>query len=91
MGNLTPRYNLGYTLDMKTAISIPDPLFEQAEIVAKELALSRSQLYAKAVEAFVSCRRQADVTEKLNVVYGEQPSAIDPVLMQLQISSLRTA
>ncbi|MEM6753148.1 MAG: ChpI protein, partial [Cyanobacteria bacterium P01_C01_bin.38] len=33
---------------MKTAISIPDPLFEAAEQFAKRLGLSRSELYAMA-------------------------------------------
>jgi len=85
---LTTRYNLGYTIDMKTAISIPDPIFQQAELVAEELSLSRSELYAKAVEAFISSRRQSDITAKLNEVYLEQRSTLDPVLLQLQTSSL---
>ena len=73
---------------MKTAISIPDPIFEQAELVAKELSLSRSALYAKAVETFICQNQDADVTEKLNQVYGEESSAVDPVLLALQTSSL---
>ncbi|HEX9737109.1 MAG TPA: ChpI protein, partial [Thermoanaerobaculia bacterium] len=30
---------------MKTAISLPDPLFEAAEALAARLSMSRSQLY----------------------------------------------
>lgn len=73
---------------MKTAISIPDTLFKEAELAARELSISRSELYAKAVEAFVRSRCQADVTEKLNQVYGKESAGLDPLLSQLQASSL---
>jgi hypothetical protein len=34
---------------MKTAISIPDAIFEQAEELAQKQGLSRSELYTKAI------------------------------------------
>ena len=37
---------------MKTAVTIPDPLFDAAEKLAKQLDLSRSEFYARAVEAY---------------------------------------
>ena len=73
---------------MKTAISIPDPLFEAAEAVARRLGLSRSALYARAVDAFVRAHRGKGVTEALDAVYATEESALDPVLGQLQASSL---
>jgi hypothetical protein len=73
---------------MKTAISIPDPIFEQAELVAKKLSLSRSELYAKAVETFISHHQSADITAKLDEVYADESSAPDPVLLALQTNSL---
>jgi hypothetical protein len=73
---------------MKTAISIPDPIFEQAELLAQELSLSRSELYTKAVEVFISHHQSADVTEKLNQVYAEESSAPDSVLLALQARSI---
>jgi len=42
---------------MKTAISIPDPLFDAAEDVADRLGVSRSQLYAKALAEYVAKHR----------------------------------
>jgi metal-responsive CopG/Arc/MetJ family transcriptional regulator len=36
---------------MKTAVSMPDSIFEAAEALAKRLRMSRSQLYTKAVQA----------------------------------------
>jgi metal-responsive CopG/Arc/MetJ family transcriptional regulator len=47
---------------MKTAISIPDALFEEAEKAAKDLGLSRSKFIQTAVEDFLRRRRDAEVT-----------------------------
>jgi metal-responsive CopG/Arc/MetJ family transcriptional regulator len=38
---------------MKTAISLPDPVFEEAESLAKQLGVSRSELYTKALKAYL--------------------------------------
>ena len=73
---------------MKTAISIPDPLFEAAERAAKRLEMTRSQLYARAVEQFVKRLESQDVTAKLNAVYAEESSALDPALERLQAAAL---
>lgn len=73
---------------MKTAVSIPDALFQQAEIAAKELSLSRSEFYARAVEAFLRAREQSDVTESLNRVYATEPSELDEVWAKMQFSSI---
>jgi metal-responsive CopG/Arc/MetJ family transcriptional regulator len=45
---------------MKTAISIPDELFSAAEEAARRMAVSRSEFYAKAVEAYL---RESDSRE----------------------------
>jgi hypothetical protein len=73
---------------MKTAISIPDAVFEAAERVAKRLAISRSQLYTAAISEFIKSREQDDVTKRLNEVYAKEPSSIPPELVQAQIRSL---
>lgn len=62
---------------MKTAISIPDPLFAAAEAAARQLGLSRSALYARALRRYLSRHRQAAVTERLDAVYATQPSHAD--------------
>jgi hypothetical protein len=73
---------------MKRAISIPDPLFAEAERAANELSLSRSEISARAVAAFLKSRGQADVTQRLNEVQGEEPSSLHPVLMRLHAASI---
>jgi len=58
---------------MKTAISVPNDLFADAERLARRLKKSRSRMYAEAVAEYVA-RHDADaVTAKLNEVLGEHP------------------
>lgn len=73
---------------MKTAISIPDPIFDAAEQVAGRLGLSRSELYARAVAEFVRRHRDDKVTQALNRVYSRHSSRLDPVLEKIQYASL---
>jgi len=88
--DLQPRYNHGYTLTMKTAISIPDSIFEEAERLAKIRGWSRSELYSKAVSTYVNRERFLGVREKLDAVYGQDvdDSAVDPLLAKAQARSL---
>lgn len=55
---------------MKTAISIPDELFKEAEITAKQLGLARSQLYVKAINEFIVHHNKERITEKLNSIHS---------------------
>jgi metal-responsive CopG/Arc/MetJ family transcriptional regulator len=73
---------------MKTAISIPDEIFEAAEELTKRLGVSRSELFSKAVSSFVKSHRNEGVTDQLNKIYGEEESFLDPVLNRLQHQSL---
>lgn len=75
---------------MKTAISIPDPIFESAEKLARRLGISRSQLYATAVDALVEKYRYSGVTEQLDAVYKVDPSAsgLDRDFEEMQDQSL---
>ncbi len=74
---------------MKTAISLPDHVFEDAEKLARRLGMSRSELYAKAVSQYLSDHREAGVTVKLNEIYENESSALDPVSHALQFASLQ--
>lgn len=73
---------------MKTAISIPDAIFEAAEQLAKQLGLSRSQLYTTAIASYVKAHRQDHITEQLNQVYATEDSSVDKVVQQLQTLSM---
>lgn len=65
---------------MKAAVSLPDPLFEAADELAKRLGMSRSELFAAALEAYLRGHHQAGVTERLNEIYGKEESSLDPVM-----------
>lgn len=51
---------------MKTAISIPDELFQDAERLAMRLQTSRSQLYARALSEFIARHDNDRVTELMD-------------------------
>jgi metal-responsive CopG/Arc/MetJ family transcriptional regulator len=81
---------LQYNFGMKTAISLPDEVFEAAEALAERLGMSRSQLYARAVEEYLAKHRDQDLTARLNDVYGEEESGLDPALRRAQGRTLRS-
>jgi len=60
---------------MKTAISIPDDVFTNAEKLARALKKSRSQLYCHALKEYVARHAPDQVTEALDRVCGDRPPA----------------
>ena len=77
-----------YTQTVKAAVSLPDPLFEAADDLAKRLGISRSELFAAALEAYLRGHREAGVTERLNEIYGKEESSLDPVMAAIQSASI---
>ncbi len=69
---------------MKTAISVPDVVFQAAEKAARELRISRSRLYAEAVAFYIDAYRKRNITDGLNRIYSKESSKADPVLSKLQ-------
>ena len=58
----------GYTLGMKTAVSVPDDIFEKAERLAHGARRSRSEVYSAALREYVARHAPDEVTEALNEV-----------------------
>lgn len=56
---------------MKTAVSIPDEVFEQAEALAHQAKRSRSDLYARALTEYVARHAPDRVTEGMNRVLDQ--------------------
>ena len=73
---------------MKTAISIPDALFESADALAARLGVSRSRLYADAVAEYLATHRDTDVTARLNRVYAQETGGIAKALRKAQALSV---
>ncbi len=88
-GKILTEYNQGYTMTlMKTAISIPNDVFEAAEKAARRLGMSRSQLYTNAVSEFLRRHFSDAVTEELDRIYALESSELDPTTQALQIAGL---
>lgn len=87
-----------YTHVMRTAVSLPDELFKEAENVAKTLHMSRSELYAIALKKFLLGRDEEEmsdkltgeeITRKLNEVYGDSPAKVDEAFHRAQMEVMK--
>ncbi len=73
---------------MKTAISIPDPIFQAAENMAKRLGMSRSELFTVAMSKYMKETKYQNVTESLNKIYSQNINNLDTELLSMQLESL---
>lgn len=76
--DLQGRY--GYTAGMKTAISIPDDIFEKAERLARRTRKTRSQLFSEAIKEYMARHTPEEVTETMNRIIGEIGEMADPFI-----------
>ena len=74
---------------MKTAVSIPDPVFRAADQLARRMHVSRSEVYARALVRMLEQEDDASITARLNELYAVEDSSMDPVLEELQRQALR--
>ncbi len=65
---------------MKTAISIPDPIYKDAERLAQSLKMSRSQLYSDALLEYLTRHDSDEATEAMNRVCEAVDSRPDPLV-----------
>ena len=79
----------GYTSGMKTAVSIPDDVFEDAERLASRLRTSRSQLYARALAEFVARHDDDRVTALMDQAVREAGGESDAFLQTAAQQSLK--
>jgi hypothetical protein len=75
---------------MKTAISIPDHLFQAAEQLATKMGVSRSELYRRAMARYLEGHSEFVIREALDKLYGEDNdlSRLDTAIEYLQNTSL---
>jgi len=59
--------------NVKTAISIQDSLFKEVEALASEMSISRSKLFALAVEEFIQRRGNRQLLQQINAAYDDAP------------------
>jgi metal-responsive CopG/Arc/MetJ family transcriptional regulator len=65
-----PNY-FGYTLGMKTAVSIPDEVFEKVERFARRAKRSRSEVFSAALREYMARHAPDEVTEAINHALDE--------------------
>lgn len=71
-------------MTMKTAISIPDTLFKAAEDYARAQGLSRSELFARALQVYLDAHQAEQITAALDQVYDTESSVLDPAFTAAQ-------
>lgn len=64
-------FGIGYTKGMKTAVSIPDEVFQTAERLARRMKKSRSEIYSRALSEYVYRHSVDETTEMMNLVVAE--------------------
>ncbi|MGI9034967.1 MAG: hypothetical protein ACR2GD_02895, partial [Pyrinomonadaceae bacterium] len=73
---------------MKTAISVPNDVFELSERLAKKLKVSRSKIFAMGVLKLGEEYDDDEITARLNEFYGKERAEIDPIIMKMATLSL---
>jgi hypothetical protein len=56
---------------VKTAISVPDDIFRRATRYAKKLGISRSELFTRAVEQFITEQTARAIRESYDRAFGD--------------------
>lgn len=68
--------------NVKTAISIQKSLFEQAERIARRMKISRSRLFALALEDYIQRQENKDLLAQINAAYADEPDSTEKTLRQ---------
>lgn len=63
---------------MKTAVSIPDEIFERAELLARRTKRSRSQVFSDAIDEYLNRHSADEITESMNRVLEATGDSADP-------------
>lgn len=69
-----------HTIRMKTAISIPDNIFEEVNKLAQENKISRSQIFCAAVEEYLKKMKARKLLEALNSIYADESTPEEKLL-----------
>ena len=69
---------------MNVVVSVPDSILVRADMRARRLGISRSELFARALEAYVRPLTAAEITEMLDALHSDHPTELDPGLRRAQ-------
>jgi hypothetical protein len=86
--DLDPGMTAAILNGMKTAVSIPDPIFRSAEKAARRLHVSRSKLYARALSEYLRRDDARRTDQAIADFYGNEAPPVDPAGMAAQMRVL---
>ncbi len=69
---------------MVTSMTMPNNIYEEANILAKRLKLTNNHLFVLATKEFIELHKTDEVTKELDKVYQTNNSGVDDVLSKLQ-------
>ena len=69
--------------NIKTAISIEKPIFDQMNVLAKDLNVTRSRLFAMAAQEFVQRHKNIKLLQLLNKAYSDLPES-EPIVSKMR-------
>jgi hypothetical protein len=70
LAELDQEYDRGYTRDVKTAVSIPDDVFDRASRHARKLGISRSELFTRALRDFLNEHQEREIRASYDRAFG---------------------
>ena len=68
--------------NIKTAISIEKPLFEEVDALAQELKISRSHLFRLAAQEFIQRHKSRKLLDAINAAYDDVPDPCEQTLQR---------
>jgi len=69
---------------MKTAISVPNDIFQLSEKLAKKLKVSRSAIFAMGVKKLAEEHDEEEIIAQINRVCEKVDTSLDPAVRQYQ-------
>ena len=68
--------------NIKTAISLHEKLFKQAESLAREMKLTRSGLFVHALEEFIRRRQNQQLLDRINQAYSDGADSAERIYLR---------
>jgi metal-responsive CopG/Arc/MetJ family transcriptional regulator len=59
--------------NVKTAISMEEPLLKEVDALAREISVPRSRIFVRAVEEFIERHRNRQLLDRINEAYADEP------------------
>jgi len=74
---------------IKTAVSIEKPVFDQVNVLAKNLNISRSRLFSIAVQEFIQRHTNMEIFQAINDAYDDLPDVDTKIVNKMRPHHLK--